>query len=613
MHAAIEMFHNHLLHPFAIYKQIRDTIAFEEQSVGFVCGYQITWLDNEAIGITQKLNNLKTQVQTIKERQTNYKHEIENFKVLEYREKLTQTVQVTSALEEERRLAILEDHQRKIGQIIEVINARLIDLNQSFANVIFQIDDVQKLLICNRLNKWHRDQALAGNGAPLNKNSLDENQLWFEKLAEIILTIRCSIEATREINKSIPLNAGNETEQAFNKVTTLMQNLIKSGFIVEIQPPQVLRADAKFTATVRLLIANLGIQLNNPSVLASFYFASQSSLKSQNCEILNNTGKLDIQPSTYQLSCTFNNMKLNKFKRTNKNEGVKVTDEKYALIFESTFLTADIEINVSVTTLPIVVIVHTYQEPQSWATITWDNAFSQIGREPFYVTNTANWSDLVGALNMKFVCETDTNLATDSAKYLYEKAFGANFDCKDQQITWNQFCKAPLPRRTFTFWDWFYSVKNLIRNNVHGLWTDGLIIGFIDRRQTVEKLRLCPAGTFLIRFSESELGSVSIALVNDNTSPSNVVMLQPFYSYDLKIRSLADRIRDIDQCVTLYTNTPKDVAFNKHYSPTIEGEVNGYVQVLLKTTIPYASTHVCSCIDNYLQLGIQDLLEDFAS
>ena len=76
----------------------------------------------------------------------------------------------------------------------------------------------------------------------------------------------------------------------------------------------------------------------------------------------------------------------------------------------------------------------------------------------------------------------------------------------DRPITWGQFCKEPLPDRTFTFWDWFYAVMKLTRDYLRGPWNDNLIIGFINKRQAEEKLLKCPLGTFLLRFSDSELG-----------------------------------------------------------------------------------------------------------
>lgn len=70
--------------------------------------------------------------------------------------------------------------------------------------------------------------------------------------------------------------------------------------------------------------------------------------------------------------------------------------------------------------LPVVVIVHGNQEPQSWATITWDNAFSEISRVPFHVVDKVNWSHMVSALNMKFTCQTGRGLTAENLYYLCE-------------------------------------------------------------------------------------------------------------------------------------------------------------------------------------------------
>lgn len=106
-------------------------------------------------------------------------------------------------------------------------------------------------------------------------------------------------------------------------------------------------------------------------------------------------------------------------------------------------------------------------------TITWDNAFSQICREPFQVADKVSWPHFARALNMNFTSETEKRLTPTCLQYLYEKAL----------TSWTQFCKAPLPERTFTFWEWCYSVMKLIRNHVQGAWTEGSIIGFTDKRK----------------------------------------------------------------------------------------------------------------------------------
>ena len=80
-------------------------------------------------------------------------------------------------------------------------------------------------------------------------------------------------------------------------------------------------------------------------------------------------------------------------------------------------------------------------------------------------------------------------------------------DQKDN-ISWTQFCKEPLPDRTFTFWDWFFSTMKLTKDQLVGPWKADLIVGFINKRTTEDILRRCAPGTFLLRFSDSELGNL---------------------------------------------------------------------------------------------------------
>lgn len=159
--------------------------------------------------------------------------------------------------------------------------------------------------------------------------------------------------------------------------------------------------------------------------------------------------------------------------------------------------------------LPVVVIVHGNQEPQSWATITWDNAFGAVGRVPFTVADRVLWSRMGEVLNMKFASQTGRGLSNENLQYLCEKALRAplNYNATNKFIAWTQFCKETLPDRTFTFWDWFYAIMKLTRHHLRNPWTEGRIIGFINKKQAEEMLLKCSPGTFLLRYSDSELGT----------------------------------------------------------------------------------------------------------
>lgn len=80
-------------------------------------------------------------------------------------------------------------------------------------------------------------------------------------------------------------------------------------------------------------------------------------------------------------------------------------------------------------------------------------------------------------------------------------------DMENQQISWHQFCKTKFsPHSKFTFFEWFYAILRLMRDFLSGPWNDGLVIGFISKKDTDNMLLNHRVGTFLLRFTETVLG-----------------------------------------------------------------------------------------------------------
>ena len=138
-----------------------------------------------------------------------------------------------------------------------------------------------------------------------------------------------------------------------------------------------------------------------------------------------------------------------------------------------------------------------------------------------------------------------------------------------------------------------------------------LIFGFIGKQHLHLILKDRPNGTFLLRFSDSEIGGITIAYVSateskccSGTISSLIVFIigvpqvdwcppavlsplhtnkctekyflldggqkiqniQPFTKRDLEIRSLGARIGDISHITHLYPDFPKHEVFKKFYS-----------------------------------------------
>ena len=125
-------------------------------------------------------------------------------------------------------------------------------------------------------------------------------------------------------------------------------------------------------------------------------------------------------------------------------------------------------------------------------------------------------------------------------------------------------------------------------------WNDRAIIGFIGKNESQEKLLQKPNGTFLLRFSDSEIGGITIAWVYETDAGIRQVWnLQPHTPKDMTIRSLADRVRDLEHLhyVVTYDDriVTKDEVFAKYYSKTQQlpdTPSDGYVKAQIQVCIP---------------------------
>ncbi|KAF7282323.1 signal transducer and transcription activator Stat92E isoform X2 [Rhynchophorus ferrugineus] len=565
-------------------------------------------LSNSAAEVLHKLEDLRKRTQATAEDARKLEQEQEAF-ALQYHEctkvnaHLQQLNSQGTAQEQQavqpyiKRKEMLEvDLNRRVAALMEL----RIKLTEKFKQTYQLLHQLQSQIIDDELIRWKRDQQLAGNGVPFNSN-LDQIQDWCESLAEIIWHSRQQIKEVERLKQKLALDPPGVVDvlpSLLAEITQLLSSLVTSTFIIEKQPPQVMKTNTRFTATVRLLVGGkLNVHMNPPQVKVTIISESQANLllksdklvkgSDSSGEILNNTGTMEYQQTTRQLSVSFRNMQLKKIKRAEKKGTESVMDEKFSLFFQSQFSVGGGELMFQVWTLslPVVVIVHGNQEPHAWATITWDNAFSEPGRCPFQVPDKVPWSKMKETLSQKFKWATGRGLSEDNLRFLAEKAFRGNYnESTNCMLSWAQFCKEPLSERNFTFWEWFFAIMKLTREHLRGPWVDGAIMGFVKKKTAEEMLSPCQSGTFLLRFSDSELGGITIAWVSDT---QEVFSLQPFTSKDFTVRSLADRISDLNHLVVLFPDTAKELFFQKYYTPYQEQQqpINGYVRPVLVTQV----------------------------
>lgn len=198
-----------------------------------------------------------------------------------------------------------------------------------------------------------------------------------------------------------------------------------------------------------------------------------------------------------------------------------------------------------------------------------------------------NWSKttpfglLAETMSKKFQSELGMGLTEDSKRFLAQIAFRTpNIDNYDNlSLNWDQFNGKCHPDNRFTLWEWFYYITKLLTNYLAHLWAEYKIIGFISRKDAESLLINTTPGTFLLRFSNSKLGSITVNYLSET---GKVISIEPYDASDIKSISLVNRIRDIKVLTHLYPNTPKDVAFGKYY--TWPSASSGYVTLDLAFT-----------------------------
>lgn len=110
---------------------------------------------------------------------------------------------------------------------------------QDLKRIIFDYDAIQDTVI-TELKNWQRNQALAGNGAPFRDN-LDDIQRCIELLVEMVGKILDNVNMMHMIR----LDNNDDISEMITHVRQAQQLLVLSSFIVEKQPPQVMKTNTR--------------------------------------------------------------------------------------------------------------------------------------------------------------------------------------------------------------------------------------------------------------------------------------------------------------------------------------------------------------------------------
>jgi signal transducer and activator of transcription 5B len=92
----------------------------------------------------------------------------------------------------------------------------------------------------------------------MNSGFLDTLQEWCEGLADIIWQLRQQVRQLEGLKAKLmsdPQNKDCNLQELLASVTELLSNLVTGTFVIEKQPPQVMKTNTRFTSTVRLLVS----------------------------------------------------------------------------------------------------------------------------------------------------------------------------------------------------------------------------------------------------------------------------------------------------------------------------------------------------------------------
>uniref|UniRef100_A0A8C9TZH0 Signal transducer and activator of transcription 6, interleukin-4 induced n=1 Tax=Scleropages formosus TaxID=113540 RepID=A0A8C9TZH0_SCLFO len=412
-------------------------------------------------------------------------------------------------------------------QLLEQIVSFLQDMSQQNSNVVerLRLQHIAVNMVCD-------SQTSQG---PIHANTPCMSKC--EQLLGVNVKIREEVVlAAQECGGAEPVRKLQE------RLERLFQTLIQSSLIVDKQPPQIIKTQSKFSTSVRFLLGEK-VAPGRPALLkAQIVTEAQArnlvqlvAIPTDNVgELVSHTALLDYNSSNKTTCATFKNMCIKKIKRADRRGSESVTEEKFAIHFsgEISLVGFDSPCRVQALSVPIVVIVHGSQDINAMATIIWDCAFSDPDRVPFVVPDRVPWKQMCMTLESKFMSEVKTQRGLDiyNQHFLAQKIFNKpdySGDFSNMLVTWSQFNKEMLPGRAFTFWQWFEGVLELTKKHLQNYWSDNLIFGFIGKQHLHLILQDRPNGTFLLRFSDSEIGGITIAYIAPSESESQISSLSP--------------------------------------------------------------------------------------
>ncbi|XP_053285821.1 signal transducer and activator of transcription 2 isoform X2 [Pleuronectes platessa] len=504
--------------------------------------------------------------------------------------------------------AQIKNLQSLVNKLNECRKSTLSDLNK----ILDRAEDLIDILVKKELVEWQRRQQKSCIGAP-DDVCLDQLEKWFTCVAVCLFQVREFLSKLEELVGKVsyendPVKAQKPALQL--RADTLLNNLLKSSFVVETQPsmpqgkgPLVLRTNVQFSAKTRLLVkfpelnhsmkVNVSKERESPQIKGYRRF----NVLGTKTKALNM-----IESQSGGMVADFRHLTLKEQKSGGSGKGVSdiplsVTEELHVIYFDTVFELKGLSVPLQASSLPVVIISNSSQQQSAWASVLWFNMLSQDPKDIKFFANcpAATWSQFGEMLSWQFLSATKLGLNDTQLEMIAYKIFGKQLTYDNCKVGWSKFSKENAPD---TFWIWFDGILLMVKTFLEDLWRDGLIMGFVSKGKENSLLKKKQRGTFLLRFSDSVIGGITFSWVEiTGTGEPYVKTVQPFTKDDLKQIPFQEIIRNFqileadnipeNPLLYLYPNIPKEKAFGKYYSEK-SGDDSPYIKYI-KTKLMFVS------------------------
>uniref|UniRef100_A0A8C1M7V1 Signal transducer and activator of transcription n=1 Tax=Cyprinus carpio TaxID=7962 RepID=A0A8C1M7V1_CYPCA len=533
--------------------------------------------------LSNKVNNLKTSVNynVLEDAQDEY-----DFKrnTLQSRVEGEMNCQITKEIQQE---------EMALRQMFVGLSMKREKVIKEIAKALTVAEQIQLSLVSEELPEWKKRQQMACIGGPPNA-CLDQLQSWFTAVAECLQQIRQQLKKIQELVQKFtynndPLTLGKS--QLDEQALSLFKNLLLNSLVVERQPcmpthpqrPLVIKTGIQFTVKIRSLVKlpELNCQLK---IKVSIDKDSTEKDTIKGCRKFNILGTfskvLNLEESSGCLAAEFRHL-VRCEKQTDITTPLIISEELHILHFETQLIQPELCVDLSITSLPIVVISHVNQLPSAWGSILWYNILCS---EPHNLTFFLNpppvkWEQLSKVLSWQFSSVTKRALNSEQLRTLADKLLGHEAQGDPEGlINWNTFCKMSPNERGLPFWLWIDGILDLIKRHLLNIWNDGYIIGFLSKDRERALLSGKLPGTFLLHFSETcRDGGITITWVEySQDGEPKTHSVKPYTKTDLASISLPNVICSytltaaekipVNPLIYLYPDIPKDDAFGRYYT-----------------------------------------------